>query len=281
MSGEFRIKWRFHHLQAVDSAGRPVGLGRALALKLDGQKKRHVEFRNAHDSGKGKSKEVAHEGDEDEEDVRAQALSPLPLPIFPGDRPRSTHSDRPQSKRSTSSSNSASNSASNSTFNSTFTLNSNLDTPPPEDLGIEYRTEARGHTPYLPLRDFKVDFETEINAAVQISIERDSLALLASQLKLTVMQVGHKVIYDEGLTNNHVRQRVIPNDPESPVNPRLGHVEVNLAEYVDAGSVTRTYLLRRSKVNAILNVCLLSYAPESALLISKCADDHYHDADLR
>lgn len=57
-------------------------------------------------------------------------------------------------------------------------------------------------------------------------------------------------------------QRVIPNDPEAPLNPRLGHVDVNLAEYVGAGPVTRNYLLRRSKVNAMLNVRSLLLYPK-------------------
>lgn len=49
-------------------------------------------------------------------------------------------------------------------------------------------------------------------------------------------------------------KRVIPGDLGAPLNPRLGHIELNLAEYANAGPVTRRYLLRRSKVNALLKV---------------------------
>lgn len=51
-------------------------------------------------------------------------------------------------------------------------------------------------------------------------------------------------------------QRVISGDPDAPQNPRLGAVYLNLAEYADAGSVTRRYLLRESKTNATLKVRL-------------------------
>ncbi|KAF8516047.1 hypothetical protein JB92DRAFT_2912197 [Gautieria morchelliformis] len=229
MSGEFRIKWKFRHLQAVNSAGQPIGFGRALALKFDGQKKRRVEHATVRDNWKGKGKEVAHE-DTEEDHVQEQDMSALSLPILPCGRPHSSHSNLPRSKLSTSSSTSTS----TSNFHDTPSLN----TPPLEDPGIDYRIHARGHTLFLPLCDFRINFESEVNVAVQMAIEKDSLALLSSELKLTVMQ------------------RVIPNDPEAPLNPRLGHVNVNLAEYVDAGPVTRNYLLRRSKVNAMLNMTI-------------------------
>jgi N-terminal C2 in EEIG1 and EHBP1 proteins len=245
ISGEFRIKWKFRHLQAVNSAGRPIGFGRALALKFDGQKKRRVEHVTVHDNCKGKGKEVEHQ-DTEENYVQNQDMLPLPFPILPGGRPHSPHSNRSRSKHSTSSSTSTS----TSNFHGNPSLNTSL-----EDPKIDYRAEARGHTPFLPLRDFNIDFESEINVAVQMSIDKDSLALLSSELKLTVMQVGQSFRVLGGTDRSMIMcQRVIPNDPEAPLNPRLGHVDVNLAEYVDAGPVTRKYLLRRSKVNAMLNV---------------------------
>lgn len=248
VSGEFKIKWKFRHLRAVNRAGHPLGLGRALVLKLDGQKKNRVEPINANGSDKGQDKDTSREQDED---TSALDISPS-LQTVPDNLPHPPRMHRPPSKQSTSSS--------NSTPNSTFHFDSNLDPSMSDDLGIDFRTEARGHTQYLPLRDFKVDFESEVNAAVQMSIEKDTIALQASKLKLTIMQVSERCLHIERLIDRqiYISQRVIPNDPESPVNPRLGHVEVNLAEYVNAGSVTRTYLLRRSKVNAMLNVCLLS-----------------------
>jgi hypothetical protein len=47
---------------------------------------------------------------------------------------------------------------------------------------------------------------------------------------------------------------VIAGDPDAPRNPRLGVVYLNLAQYVDAGVITRRYLLRESKTNATLKV---------------------------
>lgn len=49
-------------------------------------------------------------------------------------------------------------------------------------------------------------------------------------------------------------QRVIQGDPDAPQHPRIGVVYLNLAEYADAGKVTRRYLLRQSKTNATLKV---------------------------
>lgn len=185
MSGEFMVKWKFRHLQTVNSAGRPLGLGRALAHKLDGQKKKRAEDKRVINNGKGK--EVVH-GEKNEVLVHVSDASttlPLPLPlfsIFPDGGSDTTHLDRPQSKQSTSSSTSAS----ISNFAST---SSNLNMPLSEDMEVDYRTQAKGHTLFLPLSDFEVDFESEVNVAVQMSIERESLALQPSELKLTVMQV--------------------------------------------------------------------------------------------
>jgi hypothetical protein len=187
ISGEFRIKWKFKDLQAVNSAGRPLGLGRALALKMDGQKKRHVEHGNV----KGKGKEVAH-GGEDVEQEWAPTERPAPTPSTNG-RPESTHSGQSSYHSNSKQSSSSSNSNSNS--------NSRLGTPPSEGTSIDYLSEGRGHTPFLPLRDYKVDFECPFDAAVQMSIDKDSLALLPSELKLTVMQVSPSSTLLGGSTN--------------------------------------------------------------------------------
>jgi hypothetical protein len=63
----------------------------------------------------------------------------------------------------------------------------------------------------------------------------------------------------------YILQRVIPGDPDAPRNPRLGAVSLNLAQYVDAGVVTRRYLLRQSKTNATLKVFLLSISTHPEL----------------
>lgn len=101
--------------------------------------------------------------------------------------------------------------------------------------GVVY-SDAKGMTEYLPLRGHSVKWEHTITVVVQMDVQRDTLDLLPNELKLVV------------------KQRVIPGDPDSPENPRLGHVLLNLAEYANAGPVTRNYLLRQSKTNAILKL---------------------------
>ncbi|KAJ6625110.1 N-terminal C2 in EEIG1 and EHBP1 proteins-domain-containing protein [Mycena sp. CBHHK59/15] len=107
-------------------------------------------------------------------------------------------------------------------------------------------TGARGQTPWQPLRDHSVSWEHPLDAVVQMSIERDSTHHLHPHpFKLVVMQ------------------RVIANDPNTPHNPRLGAVYLDLAEYASSSStpdakglVTRRYLLRDSKTNATLKLSI-------------------------
>ncbi|KAJ7022616.1 N-terminal C2 in EEIG1 and EHBP1 proteins-domain-containing protein [Mycena alexandri] len=108
-------------------------------------------------------------------------------------------------------------------------------------------TSARsGQTPWLPLREHAVTWDQSLSAVVQMSIERDTHTLLPHPFKLTVLQ------------------RVIANDPDAPHNPRLGVVDLDLAEYADSvplsaapkGIVTRRYLLSDSKTNATLRLSI-------------------------
>lgn len=79
-------------------------------------------------------------------------------------------------------------------------------------------------------------WEHTLDVMVQIGIGRETNELGGCEAKFVVMQ------------------RVIPGDPDAPRNPRLGAVSLNLAQYVDAGVVTRRYLLRQSKTNATLKL---------------------------
>ncbi|KAJ7903675.1 N-terminal C2 in EEIG1 and EHBP1 proteins-domain-containing protein [Mycena olivaceomarginata] len=105
-------------------------------------------------------------------------------------------------------------------------------------------TSRAGQTGWLPLKDHSVTWDQPLSAVVQMSIERDTHRLLPHPFKLIVLQ------------------RVIAHDPDAPHNPRLGTVEIDLAEYVDSvpptspskGVVTRRYLLRDSKTNATLRL---------------------------
>lgn len=108
----------------------------------------------------------------------------------------------------------------------------------PEQRPGEPRSVARGVTPWRPLQNYNVKMNYDVNVLVQMDVHRETSALLPNELKLVVMQ------------------RVIPGDPNSPQQPRLGAVYLNLAEYADAGPVTRRYLLRKSKTNATLKLMI-------------------------
>ncbi|KAF8452481.1 N-terminal C2 in EEIG1 and EHBP1 proteins-domain-containing protein [Boletus edulis BED1] len=95
---------------------------------------------------------------------------------------------------------------------------------------------AKGATPFVKLKEHSVVWGKTLKFVVQMSVSRDNAELGDCLAKLVVMQ------------------RVIAGDPDAPRNPRLGAVYLNLAEYVDAGVVTRRYLLRQSKTNATLKL---------------------------
>jgi len=95
---------------------------------------------------------------------------------------------------------------------------------------------AKGHTLFEQLKEHSVVWEHTLDLMVQMGIGRETNELGGCEAKFVVMQ------------------RVIPGDPDAPRNPRLGAVSLNLAQYVDAGVVTRLYLLRQSKTNATLKL---------------------------
>ncbi|KAG6380140.1 N-terminal C2 in EEIG1 and EHBP1 proteins-domain-containing protein [Boletus reticuloceps] len=95
---------------------------------------------------------------------------------------------------------------------------------------------AKGATPFVKLKEHSVVWGKTLKFVVQMSVSRDNAELGDCLAKFVVMQ------------------RVIAGDPDAPRNPRLGAVCLNLAEYVDAGVVTRRYLLRQSKTNATLKL---------------------------
>lgn len=77
-----------------------------------------------------------------------------------------------------------------------------------------------------------------------MDIERsDSALLLPCPLKLVVTQPRDKDKDKEDLPH-----------PHKPSNPRLGAVYLDLAQYAEKGEVSRRYLLRESKTNALLKV---------------------------
>ncbi|KAI0078095.1 hypothetical protein K474DRAFT_1594799, partial [Panus rudis PR-1116 ss-1] len=100
------------------------------------------------------------------------------------------------------------------------------------------KKEAKGMTEWVELHNYNAKWGHRVNVVLQMDVHRETGDLLPSELKLVVMQ------------------RVIPGDPDAPRNPRLGAVYLNLAEYADAGTVTRRYLLRESKINATLKLSI-------------------------
>ncbi|TBU21514.1 N-terminal C2 in EEIG1 and EHBP1 proteins-domain-containing protein [Dichomitus squalens] len=105
-------------------------------------------------------------------------------------------------------------------------------------MSLQSRSEARGMTPWAQLQNYNVKWNHSVNVVVQMDVHRETGDLLPNELKLVVMQ------------------RVVHGDPDAPQHPRLGVVYLNLAEYADAGKVTRRYLLRQSKTNATLKLSI-------------------------
>ena len=107
----------------------------------------------------------------------------------------------------------------------------------PATLDTGAVTPARGTTPFRPLKDHSVSWSQSLDAILKFDVDRETSYILQNPLKLVVSQ------------------RVVPGDPNgNPQNPRLGAVYLNLSEYVGKGAVTRRYLLKESKTNAVLKV---------------------------
>lgn len=122
--------------------------------------------------------------------------------------------------------------------------------------GSQLQTESRGCTEWAKLRNYNVQWDHKVNVVVQMDVHRETGDILPNELKLVVMQV-RMLSLRRDLRSHSLVQRVIHGDPDSPQHPRMGALYLNLAEYVDAGAVTRRYLLRESKTNATLKVRLV------------------------
>lgn len=162
--------------------------------------------------------------------------------------------------------------------------------PLPGQTQNGHPTAARGMTPYLPLKDHNITFAFPLEAIVKMDVTRGSgnaesthheanegvggltpndphshsSASISSLAAAGSLQQQHapKPNIQPSPLKLVVMQRVIPDDPSnSPQNPRLGEVVLNLAEYVGKGKVERRFLLKESRVNAMLKVCgsFLSY----------------------
>ncbi|KAG1872918.1 hypothetical protein DFJ58DRAFT_760351 [Suillus subalutaceus] len=250
VNGEFEVRWKF---KGVTSGGGLLG-----KVKGKGKAIGSTTPNGSPNSTKGKEKEKPHESEIDAANVNdasdAQSITnsnsshshdpSIPSVIVsvnsPIVSPTSTSNTHTVSTPSTSSSSS----------------NSRAQLVPPQYLSADWLPQsappdpspslaksppnayspAKGHTAFEQLKEHSVAWEHTLDVMVQIGIGRETNELGGCEAKFVVMQ------------------RVIPGDPDAPRNPRLGAVSLNLAQYVDAGVVTRRYLLRQSKTNATLKL---------------------------
>ncbi|KDR76955.1 hypothetical protein GALMADRAFT_210142 [Galerina marginata CBS 339.88] len=268
VSGEFGVRWKFKGVHT------PTGQKQGLLDRV----KARAERRTVSDkSDKGKAREDSGET-EASRDRPSEAVNTL-LPTEDGHvgvrqivgvgRSASGPSSVPMTRSGTSSSHVSSvssrsshtdhsqhlsadwgtNSSSLSTNSSSLTVAptpsstssdiSTLTIPNTPTLVNVSSTPARGMTAFVKLKSHSVIWSHTLEPILKFDVDRENSQVLPNPLKLVVMQ------------------RVIPDDPQGvPQNARLGAVYLNLAEYINQGSVERRYLLKESKTNATLKLTI-------------------------
>ncbi|KAH8112316.1 hypothetical protein DFH11DRAFT_1745178 [Phellopilus nigrolimitatus] len=219
VSGEFSVKWKFQHVQKTRASGGSSNTSSTVLAKANGYGIGRSASLNG--KGKGKEREISdRDNDPDHESlVMPSGASMLSIPSTSesssssSPSPRTVSIDLPANGNGGGVSNAAGD-------------------------GSVLSQDARGRTSYIPLREHNVKWGQVVNVAVQMGVQRDTMDLQPSELKLVVEQLS------------------VPGDPYAPQNPQLGAVYLNLAEYVGEGPVTRRYLLRQSKTNATLQLTL-------------------------
>ncbi|KAJ3764394.1 hypothetical protein EV360DRAFT_31459 [Lentinula raphanica] len=247
--GEFAARWKFRGVQSQ------TGLLKRVKVKRRG-------------SQKGKGKEVAASDNFDSGEVAADhrssssnSLSEDQKPNIPSvvvsgytspttsSQPKSSFQEMLHPARSDfSRTNSALSSSSNSQYASSThlppslsitSITSNSSPPTPTSTSVETYSNSRGITPFYELKDHAVVWEHPLDVVIKMDIDRETSELMPNEFKLVVMQ------------------RVIPGDPNAPRNPRLGALYLDLSEYAGVGKeVTRTYLLRDTKMNATVKLTI-------------------------
>ncbi|KAI0356739.1 hypothetical protein OH77DRAFT_1422932 [Trametes cingulata] len=222
MSGEFAVRWKFKSVQG----------GSGLLSKMKGNRswsgqsrgKGAARAQDVAGTGTGTGTEDGEMEEEEEEEVEGDSMHDGTDEASYHDAPRSALTDE-----------------SHHAFEPTHPPGA----PTPiinghssSSTSLQLRSEARGMTPWAKLQSYNVKWDHSVNVVVQMDVHRETGDLLPNELKLVVMQ------------------RVIPGDPDSPQQPRIGAVYLNLAEYADAGKITRRYLLRQSKTNATLKLSI-------------------------
>ena len=118
-------------------------------------------------------------------------------------------------------------------------------------------SDNRGITAWIELSDHTATWDHHVALTVRMDVDRETLDLHESELKLTVLQVCALISIVTQRSNRRYLQKIAPGDQYQPQHPRFGIVYLNLAEYVDVGPVTRRHLLRESKTNTTLQVRFL------------------------
>ena len=101
--------------------------------------------------------------------------------------------------------------------------------------------EHRGHTPKAIIKEHKVAWDYEKALPLRLTVDKNGM-LQESEIQFEVLQE-----YSAGARG----ERII-----------LGHVKLNLAEYIEGGEhdgeegITRRYLMQDSKINSTLKVSL-------------------------
>ncbi|KAG1733305.1 N-terminal C2 in EEIG1 and EHBP1 proteins-domain-containing protein [Suillus lakei] len=240
VNGEFEVQWKF---KGVTSGGGLLG-----KVKGKGKAMGSTTPNGSANSAKGKEKEKPHETEMDAVAVDASDAHSIA-------NSNSTHSHDPSIPSVVVSANTPVSSGSMPSTSSA-SPHSRPHNIPPQYLSADWLPQtappdpppslakspptayspAKGHTLFEQLKEHSVTWEQTLDVMVQIGIGRETNELGGCEAKFVVMQ------------------RVVPGDPDAPRIPRLGAVSLNLAQYVDAGVVTRRYLLRQSKTNATLKL---------------------------
>lgn len=104
------------------------------------------------------------------------------------------------------------------------------------------RNDFRGRTDVARIRNHRAEWNYETSMEFRMRIDDDK------------MLHGSSIMFDVFVESRNDRQ----NDKEINTSDRnhLGRVELNLAEYAQDEPITHRYLLRKSKVNSLLNVSI-------------------------
>ncbi|KAF7439807.1 hypothetical protein PC9H_000143 [Pleurotus ostreatus] len=247
VSGEFAAKWRFKNVQAVPGSKQGfLGIGR----KRNTSRSRTSSGQEQDEKTKASSEDGRDSGTTSPEVGSSEDTPSIPSVVVsrhPGGA--ATQPPTPISHTSPDwhpGPSLLSPSLSSSRIPTLSELSSSLYRQPEEQstpsltatTPVNGYASSRGMTTFGQLKEHKVVWDHTVDVVVKMDVERDTLELLPNELKLEVMQ------------------RVIPNDPSAPQNPRLGVLYLNLAQYASPStpSVTRRYLLQKSKTNATLKL---------------------------